>query len=573
MEMARIKLGENARQEIRESIGRCRTSHEVAAEVERLSSHFGVRKQRIYEITKDLRGGRKTRADKGKRVIDFEDERLQLVAGWIDTYKVKVSDAVLMARQRGIDIPVEFPTVSRLMREAGLDKKNRVRPQTAHRRFEASAPGEMFQFDISGLKERWFDTTNRRLISVSSLEVSKNHENTKKTRVRVWRFSIIDDFSRRIFIRYVAVDKPNSSHVVDFLLQAYAEMGVPHKLYTDNDEIIKFGRNARATEILNKILADQGGYENVFHLPGNSRATGKVERLHQSVEQEEKLLGLYLAERGDLTIDALNEQFAQAVCNRKNNTPHRETLQTPLARWESAFSIVRRLNYADLRSAFMADEFEFKLRGDLTFRLKGQAFQLPTTDRYPFASWIGQKLRVVFPDNQDFFTLIGLDGSEYDIAKAAPVADTAGEWRSTAVSKTENLRKKIREVAKADAKRIRQIGEAAPIPYFEEDFAPAAETGNLAKFPKPETEITIADVAEAAPGRVTDSFSDMLNFWDAVNEYTSRFASKKACKEFMDTVFSSRDAECWRLRSEVEEALASVQTKTSGGKLRLLKTA
>ena len=65
---------------------------------------------------------------------------------------------------------------------------------------------------------------------------------------------------------------------------------MPHTLYTDNDAIIKFGRNQRTTAILNKVLLDQGGYQNTFHLPGNARATGKVERLHQTVEQCEKFI-------------------------------------------------------------------------------------------------------------------------------------------------------------------------------------------------------------------------------------------------------------------------------------------
>ncbi|HRA41967.1 MAG TPA: hypothetical protein PK108_15610, partial [Pyrinomonadaceae bacterium] len=249
--MTRTVLGTLAKTEIRDSIKRCRTSNETAAEVDRLSSHFSVGKDRIYAITKDLRGKRKTRADKGRRAVDIStDERLRLVAGWVLEYGISPSEAIVMARQRGMEFPVEFPTFVKYLRESGLDKKTRRTPAIPHRRFEASAPGEMFQFDISGVKERWYDHQTRRIISVSPLEVSKNHENEKASRTRVWRFALVDDYSRRCFVRYVGVAKPNSSHVVDFLLQAYAEMGVPLRLYTDNDKIIKFGRNARTTQIL-----------------------------------------------------------------------------------------------------------------------------------------------------------------------------------------------------------------------------------------------------------------------------------------------------------------------------------
>lgn len=570
--MTRRILGQNAKSEIRESITRCRTSKEIAAEVERWSAHFGVRKDRIYAITKDVRPQRKIRADKGDRRLDIRtDENLKLVAGWVDLHHIKTSDAILLARARGIDLPITFTTLDRYLRENGLDKKSRRSLRTPHVRMEAKAPGQRFQFDISGTKERWFDVTTRKILSVSTLEVSKNHPNTKASRVRVWRFSLIDDYSRRVFVRYFAVEKPNSSHVVDFLLMAYDELGVPLELYTDNDVVIKFGRNRRATEILNKVLRDQGGYENIFHLPGNARATGKAERLHSTVEQEEKFIGLYLAERGDLSIDVMNKQFAIAFQNRKNYARHSETGEQPMARWESTFSVIRRLDYATLRSAFMADEFEVRLRGDLTFRLNRQTFQLPTTDRYPFADWVGQKLRVVFHDDHPFFTVIGLDGVEYDIDKEPATLLVAGEeFKSPRQTNAETLRKEIRAKAKEDAAAIKRSGETQPIPYFDIDFAPEAGNTNVTPLfrNKPETTIEPERIAEVAPGRVAASHNPAINFWEAVRLFESDFATKSECKQFMDTLFASRDEECWLLRSEVEDAIEQRSADTPVRHLR-----
>lgn len=570
--MTRSILGEHARQEIRESIKRCRNSKEIAAEADRLAKHFGITKRQIYNMTIDIRPTQKVRSDKGNRKVDIrQDEDLRLVAGWVVEYDMNPADAIRTARDRGLNVPIEFPTLRRYMREAGLDKKARRNFSTPHRRFEASAPGEMFQFDISGLKERWFDQKTRRIISVSKLEVSKNHDNERKDRVRVWRFALVDDFSRRVFIRYVGVEKPNSSHVVDFLLQAYAELGVPLKLYTDNDKIIKFGRNARTTEILNKVLIDQGGYENVFHLPGNSRATGKVERVHQSIEQCEKVIGQYIAERGSLSLEALNERFAVGVMQKINNQVHSETGQAPLQRWESTFSVIRRLDYASLRSAFMVDEFEVKLRGDLTFRIKGRSYQLPTGDMYPFANWAGQKLRVVLPDDQPFFTVVGLDGNEYDVVKEASAPDVAGDFKSTRQTDAETLRKEVRQLAKEDAKKVRTGSDSdrvpAPIRYFDDEPVSQPET-NVTRFPKPEQPVEVERVPEAAPGRIVASHNPAINFWEAVTRYGDRFASKSECKDFMDTLFPSRDEECWMLQSDVEAAL---ERRQSVGKIRLLK--
>lgn len=552
------KLGEHAKQEIIESIRPLTSSREIARCARDLATHFGVGIDRIYAITKGVRPSRKPRSDRGKRAVDIRtDQNLQLVAGWVDLYDIKTSDAVMMARERGIDVPIEFTTLNRYLREAGLDKRSRRNLRTPHVRFEAKAPGEMFQFDISGLKERWFDTKNRRILSVSTLDISQNHPNTKPTRVRVWRFSLIDDYSRRVYVRYVAVDKPNSSHVVDFLLHAYAELGVPKVLYTDNDAVIKFGRNKRATEILGKALADRGGYEVWFHLPGNSRATGKVERLHSTIEGDERFIGLYLAERGNLSIDVLNDRFAVAVANRINNRVHSSTGETPMNRWRAGYAVVRTLDYSQLRSAFMADEFSLKLRDDLTIRFNKKSYQLPTNDLYPFADWIGQKLRVVFPDDQNYFTVVGLDGVEYDVPKelASPVA--AGEFRSVRQTEAQELRKSIRAVAKADAAENKK-SVSAPIPFFDMDFA-ATEPEGVLSFPdtKPTIAVEPEHIAAIAPGRVAANHNPALNFWEAVDRFRSRFADKSECKRFMDTIYASHDEECWLLLSEIESAVES----------------
>lgn len=559
-------MGGEARQEIRDSIRLCRNSGEIAAEVERLAGHFRIGKDRIYAITADLRPKRKTRSDKGRRAFDVDQsEDAKLLYGWIDMYGITAAEAVNMARDNGMNVPIEFTTLNSYLRADGLGVKQRRNPTTPHRRFEASRPGEIFQFDMSGLKTRWFDRKTRRIITVSDLDVSKNHPNTNPNRVKVWRFSLLDDFSRRTFIRYYAVDKANSTHVVDFLLRAYSVMGVPETLYTDNDSIIVGGRNKRATEILNKSLRDRGGYQVVPHLPGNARATGKVERLHQTVEQEEKLIGIYLAERGELSIDILNERLATGFMNRKNNKIHSTTKATPMERWQSTLSVVRSLDYDELRSAFMADDFSVRLRGDATFRLKGEIYQLPTTDRYPFAAWAaeGRKIKIVFPDEHDFFTIIDDDLNEYDISKRAAVADTAGEFKATAETRAQRIRKEARAVAKADAKRKKESGSYTRLPYFDNDFADMSEPGaivtglnaeNVARFPKPQTPITAADIAEAAPGR-TIQHNPAVNFWEAVGRFNDRFASKAECKQFMDSIFESRDETCWLLESEISERL------------------
>jgi transposase InsO family protein len=565
----KTNLGANAKKEMIDCIQKCNTPAEIRREVARLAEANGCTKETVYRLTKSVRPSRKTRTDKGDRVVDIRsDQTFKLMLGWMLNFDMTAADAYRTAQERGFDLPVVLETFERWLREQGLTEKTRRRNLTPHRRFEASAPGEMFQFDISGLKQRWYDHETRKIITVPETEVSKNHENAKASRTKVWRFALIDDYSRRCFVRYVGVAKPCSSHVVDFLLQAYAELGVPAKLYTDNDQIIKFGRNKRATEILNKILSDQGGYENIFHMPGVSRATGKVERLHQTVERCEKAIGQYLEERGPLSLEMLNESLAPRIEQHINTKVHSETGMAPMARWESAFSVIRRVKYEDLRAAFAADEFTVKLRGDLTFRLKGTSYQLPTTELYPFASWIGQKLTVVFHDDLDHFTVLGLDGNEYDIVKDTQRPDVAGEFQSTA-STAEQLRKEAKALAKEDAKRIKAGREIAPIPIFDRDIAAVADETNVTRFPKPETTVDASRVPEIAPGRVSSGYSGVsLDYWSAYEALRGEFANAAEAKAFLDTIYPSRDGGDKFLESEVREALA---TRTADNPVRILK--
>ena len=563
-----VKIGEITKKEIRRAIEGCTTRAQISAVAADLASRHSVSKNAIYDLTREERNAivppKKARSDKGRRAMDINTHPdLQIVAGWVLQFGITPALAILMAKERGMDIPITFTTLVKYLRENGLDKRSRANPQTPHVRFEAKTPGEYFQFDISGLKTRWLDLKSRRIVKVSSLDVSTNHPNTDPNRVRVWRFVLKDDFSRRCFVRYVGVDKPSSSHVFDFLLQAYAEMGVPLRLYTDNDRVIKSKRNQRASAILHRALEDQGGYESVYHMPGNSRATGKVERHHQITEQDEKIMGVYIAEGRALTVETLNTTFAIAHQNSENNRVHSETGAKPMERWLNKLSVVRSLDYNLLKAAFLVDEFEVKIRGDLTIRVKNETYQLPTGNQYPFGQWINQKVSVAFPDDFDYFTLIGLDGLDYDIVKeiASPVA--AGEYRAVADTRSQTLRNKVIDAAKADAKRIKQLPvEQKPIiPFFDTDFAPAAaEITNIARFPKAQTEITPERIAEVAPDRAASAGiykGAGYAYWKAFEMFKGEFQSEEFCKQFLDTLYTSRNDKSIRVSEpDIREALA-----------------
>lgn len=551
-QMSNRVLGKLAIDDIRKSIERCTNRNQISAEAERLRKHFGVSKSRVYEITKDLRPVQKTRGDKGKRIADLmNDEGLKFAASLVVQYNIDPFEALWTAKERGYNVPVEVPTFVRYLNEHGLNRKNRLSNRTNYRRFEAAAPGEVFQFDISGSKERWYDTKTRKLVKISSLDVSKNHENENSNLVKVWRFVLIDDHSRLRFIRFVAVDKANSSHVVSFLLEAYEEMGVPLKMYTDNDKIIKYARTQRATKILDKSLADSGGYEQIFHKAGNSRATGKVEVAHKWVEKLEKLLGLFIAEGRVLTMEVLN-RFAVQIERGYNNRVHRDTGQKPIDRWNAQRHLIRTVDANVLKSAFLVDEFDVIIGGDLTFRHKGICYQLPTDQL--FQNLVARqssknKVKIIFPDHADFFTLVDFDANEYDIEKREAAPDVMGEFKSTPDDVAERTRKELKIFAKENAKiekeNNRQGYVPKPIAVIDTEFE--MPKTNVSSFPKPTVDVTpqILDTMPT-PHKIAaeNAYAGQLISWyDAVRIFSDEFASKAECKEFLDTVFASRDEE------------------------------
>ena len=544
------KLGEQARAEIIDTVKRAKNRKETRAECLRLSEFYGVNISTIYKLTENVRPQRKKRSDFGKRKADIlEDEVLKKAASMVTKYNMDPADALRTVEAEGHEVPISHGTFVRYLNEKGLNRETRTKKLSMYRRFEAKAPGDVFQFDISGMKQRWFDTKTRRIETVSSLDISKNHPNEDPHRIPVWRFVLVDDHSRRNFMDYVPCKKPTSSHVVAFLLDAYQEMGVPKILYTDNDAVIKYGRNQRAAQILDRALEEVGGYKLEQHLPGNSRATGKVEVAHKWYEGLEKVLGLYL-DRGRVITESTLKHFAKQMTTEKNNRVHRETGETPMDRWMAQRHLVRTVDAKVLKSAFLIDEFKVQINMDLTFAHKGVIFQIPQNTEFDFENLVlsqskKNRCKIVMAEHSDTYLLIDWNGFEYEIEKVVATPDVYGDFKTTQDDVTNKARKQLEAFATESAKEEKErthVGVVPkPIPFIDTETE-LPET-NVAHFPKPEQDVT-DEVLEELPAvsKLTSSYAgELITFWDAVHKYEDQFGSKAATKEFLDTIFQSRE--------------------------------
>lgn len=545
--MSNKRLGEIAIQEIRSSM-RGLSGKPAKQQAVRMAGLHGVSWKRIYELTKDLRPGRKPRADKGKRTYELvPGTDIWKAAQLVVHDKLDPDQALLTCKVRDITQVPSLGYFQRMLRENGLGRKSRRNPKRAHRRFEAEFPGDLFQIDVTALKVRWQDERTRRILRIEG--VDKNHPDPGEDKVRVWQIMLVDDFSRRVFVRYLTTRAVTSTDMVRFECEAFSELGIPKKLYTDNGSEFK-GRHIHAEKILNSVLKDEGGYRHERHKPDNPQATGKVENAHQFAEKMDRFVGLAVTEGQIVTADDLN-LFAGRVCEWKNLAKHRTTGEAPMARWHSKRVVVRKLPADVIESALLSDVFRVTLDPSMTVARDGKAYKIPGVQ--PFVDYIGQKVTVVVPPNIDLILVELPNGTEYEVEKVLATADTAGEFRSTAESNAETLTKQLKASRKEEVKAIKakrkQTGEIMPVPHFNVVIEQPAT--NVASFPQAERIVPLEQIAAVTPivsleagspasnaGSTPPEYSGKdINYWEAVDEFKSRFENIDEAKGFLLELF------------------------------------
>lgn len=538
-----------------------------------LAERHGVTFSHIYKMTKHLRPERKKRSDAGKKTWKLE-EGTDL---WKATELVVVDNhdpdlALMTARERGyINLP-SLATFQKILNEHGLNRKARRAARTAYRRWQAKFPGQIFQVDVTALKERWFDFKTRRILRISEADINTNHPNTNPNLVPIWQIMLSDDFSRRRYLKYVHTDKINSDDIVQFLVEVFLEFGVPHVVYTDNGSEFQ-GRHKQAQKMLHKITENEGGYEHWTHKPYNAKATGKVEVAHQFVEKMNKLLGTAIREGREITMDLLNG-FAVQICKYYNEVRvHRATGQTPMNRWFSRRAIIRKLPADIIESALLSDVFDSRIDEGMTIERKGVLYKVPGTQ--PFVNFISKKVKVIIPKNIDYM-LIGLPTAtknvydEFVIDKIISTPDEAGEFKSTADSTAQNLTKRLKETRTIGAKEIKQKrlthNEIAPLPFI--DTQVETPKTNVANFPHAEVLITAEEVVKAT-SLPSSLYTKTISYWEAVGMFADRFSNVDEAKEFLLGMFPGEEGSY--PENEVETAIKTRHNNQLPTRLRAVK--
>lgn len=508
MTMGNQKLGELAQAEINEAMLGLSGSA-AKGEAMRLAEVHHVSWQTIYNRTKHLRPKKKERSDKGTRAVRIEEHPDTRYAIYLVTVQHEDPDIAMIHVEAiwrngdaamGVEgdpaycFPITLENFQLQLRELGFSRKQRKKKTRACRRWEAAAPGKLFQIDFSGVKTTMFwDKGSRKLVKLSPLDHSRNHQELKKDWLNVWCAAILDDHSRFMFCKFYAARALNSGHTIDFLLSAFEVMGTPEQLYSDRDGIIIGRRLRKFEEVLNNLLADSGGFQITAHAAGNPQATGKVERLHQKIQKYETLLG---SAYDRLDLEGLN-RFGLGIAQAINNHKHSETGELPVIRFNSSMSVLRMPPPKILHAAFGADDFYPVVGDDLTISHLGEKFQLPRAVELRWAEMIGKKVKITWLPGMDFFIAVDAAGELQEIDKQLAQPDIAGEWKTLPETTAERLKKELSAEQRVFRKARKEAGSHETVPYLDTDESARANQPGI--FPRKRAEIPIERIAALSP--------------------------------------------------------------------------
>jgi len=260
--------------------------------VRSLAEHYNVSVSTIYRWHRDNAPAseRKARADKGTRTLSTE--QTEDLAGLIFASK-RQSNKVLMSAKTAREIAddnsfglpdVSVSTINRRLREVSLSKKKMKAPSPSIRLI-TQHPNQLWEFDVSNCVQYFLDDKGLGERDVE-MELYKNKiKNFKSIKKELLRYLIVDHTSGAFWLHYFYTSGETAMNAAEFFLSAFKEKnnksyrfhGVPFCLYVDRGSAVK---SAMIRGLLEKLHI-----KCLTHLPGNPRAKGMVEGLHDYVER------------------------------------------------------------------------------------------------------------------------------------------------------------------------------------------------------------------------------------------------------------------------------------------------
>jgi putative transposase len=309
---------------------------------------------------------RRMRADAGQQPAMGEPVRAALRAQYLAhpswSYQLHVDNLrVLVARDPGLGPMPSYATVRRYMQAQGLVRQRR---RTARDRpgpacvDPARQPREVRSYEVEYVGGLWHADFHHGSLKVLT---------AAGTWVTPVLLAFLDDRSRLCcHAQWYLAETAES--FVHGLVQAIQKRSLPRALLTDNGSPMTA---AETREGLQRL-----GITHATTLPFSPHQNAKQEVWWSQVEG--RLLAMLEGVAHELRLELLNEATQAWVELAYHRTPHRETGETPLARFLAGPDVLRPSPPpAALRDAFTTEDTRAQRRSDGTITVDGVRFEVP----------------------------------------------------------------------------------------------------------------------------------------------------------------------------------------------------
>lgn len=428
---------------------------------------LGVHPSTIYRALGGT--GRQRRADRGARRCGVSPEAWEKMMALSVAKEMSAPEVVEYAEMNGLIASgqVSPATFNRMLASERVSKSQLQRHIKPFTRFEESFSNERHYIDITGFPD-YFVEPDGSIGYESSLSVSKNRAGNGKP--RLYLFMLVDGYSR---CQHANLYMGKSTlNWVDFCLRAWGPKDDPHTapfqgrplyLYSDMESIFRTAMMERFLEAMD--------VEYHHHVPGVSRAKGKVERVIGVVQNWIRhAFGLMAGKGQKLSLTEANA-FVADLTYKTNGRVHSQTRVEPVQRWRSGFAdghSIRVLPDASITDRFFYSSAHRQIGGDLAIQLGGMKWQLPRKE--PFINFSGFTVPVFYHtgDTSIQSLYVVLDDVEYEVQREAAVPIKAGEYRAVAKTEQEQLLERLEEVDLSDL-----TAAGFKERYAQPDFLPA----------------------------------------------------------------------------------------------------
>lgn len=298
---------------------------------------LGVSKPTLYARLRTVgwTSGRKLRTDKGDSRVSVDE--VKAVAGILRASQrqtgkelLPVCDAIDVAHANGLlSASVAPSTMLRLMKQHDCHPRQLARPEP-HVQMRSLHPNHVWQLDASVCVLYYLRNGRVGVMDERKFNARKPRDLVKVSNQRVMRYAVTDHCTGNVLCRYYNVAGEDQATLFEFLMwamqrsDAHVMHGVPWMLVWD-------AGSANQSHAIGSLLTALM-IRHWAHKPGNPRAKGQVEGVHNVIER--KFEGLLTFTRID-SVEQLNAEMDRWLKAFNGAKPHSRHGHTRDGLWQT----------------------------------------------------------------------------------------------------------------------------------------------------------------------------------------------------------------------------------------------